>query len=242
MTEQHVGYLAPATSPPQFAAALSAINMSNRDNNIRVRIDVTDVQTNRYTVRVGTWENRYFYNGGVSLLKLPAGDPNFRVGTITNAGPNSYRIAFAPPFPFGIIPNVFAAFSGIDSGDNWRGALDIHNTNNVQFNIQVFTWGSSNLYNTNVQWIAYPNNLPGVEVGTFTGAGGDTGTYQLQNTFYTTPSVFTGFQRFDIDPNENARLRVRATAADPNRINWAIETWSDSVIYSVIGIFLAISS
>ncbi|KAI1417031.1 Metalloprotease [Hypoxylon sp. FL1857] len=229
-------------APPQFAAALSAIDMSNRDNNIRVRTEVTDVRTNQYTVGLGTWGNRVFYNGGVSLLRIPAGDPNFRIGTILNAGPNSYTVLFVPPFPFGVIPNVFAAFSGIDSADNWRGALDIHNTNNVQFDIQVSTWGSSDLYNTNVQWIAYPSNLPGVEVGTFTGAGGDTGTYQLQNTFYNTPSVFAGFQRFDISPNENARLRIRATAANPNQINWAIETWSDSVIYNIIGIFLAISS
>lgn len=229
-------------APPQFAAALSSIDMSNRDDDIRVRTEVTDVRTDRYTVGVGTWGNRVFYNGGVSLLRIPAGDPNFRMGTILNAGPNSYRIVFEPPFPFGVIPNVFAAFSGIDSGGNWRGALDIHNTNHLQFDIQVSTWGSSNLYSTNVQWIAYPSNLPGVEVGTFTGAGGSTGTYQLQNTFYNTPSVFTGFQRFDISSNENARLHVRATAANPNQINWAIETWADSVIYNIIGIFLAISS
>ncbi|OTA91442.1 hypothetical protein M434DRAFT_13145 [Hypoxylon sp. CO27-5] len=229
-------------APPQFAAALTAIDMSNRDNNIRVRTEVTDVQTDSYTVGLGTWGNRIFYNGGVSLLRIPASDPNFRMGVITNAGPNSYRIAFVPPFPLGVIPNVFAAFSGIDSADNWRGALDIHNTDNVHFDIQVSTWGSSDLYNTNVQWIAYPSDLPGVELGTFTGAGGDTGTYQLQSTFYNTPSVFTGFRRFDVSPNQNARIRVRATAADPSRINWAIETWSDSVIYNLIGVFLAISS
>ncbi|KAF2964005.1 hypothetical protein GQX73_g9590 [Xylaria multiplex] len=229
-------------APPQFAAALSEIDMSNRDDNIRVRTEVTDVQTDRYTVGVGTWGNRVFYNGGVSLLRVPAGDPNFRMGTITDAGPNSYRISFSPPFPLGVLPNVFAAFSGIDSGDNWRGALDIHNANHAYVDIQVSTWGSSNLYNTNVQWIAYPSDLPGVEVGTFTGAGGATGTYQLQNTFYNTPAVFMGFQRFDISSNQNARLRIRATAANPNRIDWAIETWSDSVIYSVVGIFLAISS
>ncbi|OTA64103.1 zincin [Hypoxylon sp. EC38] len=229
-------------APPQFAAALTAIDMSNRDDNIRVRTEVTDIRTDSYTVGLGTWGDRIFYNGGVSLLRIPASDPNFRMGVITNAGPNSYRVAFAPPFPLGVIPNVFAAFSGIDSADNWRGALDIHNTDNVHFDIQVSTWGSSNLYNTNVQWIAYPSDLPGVELGTFTGAGGDTGTYQLQNTFYNTPSVFTGFQRFDVSPNQNARIRVRATAADPSRINWAIETWSDSVIYNLIGVFLAISS
>lgn len=50
-------------------------------------------------------------------------------------------------------------------------------------------------------------------MGTFRGAGGATGNVQLRNTFYNTPAVFTGFQRFDISPNQNARLRVRATAA-----------------------------
>lgn len=229
-------------APPQFAAALSMIDMSNRDDNVRVRTEVTNVQTDRFTVGVGTWGNRVFYNGGVSLLRVPAGDPNFRVGTIANAGPNSYRIEFSPPFPFGVIPNVFAAFSGIDSGDNWRGALDVHDANNTRFDIQVSTWGSSNLYGADVQWIAYPSDLPGVEVGTFSGAAGDTGTYQLQNTFYSTPSVFMGFQNFDISSNQNARLRLRATAANPRQVDWAIETWADSVVYKIIGIFLAISS
>ncbi|KAI0523754.1 Metalloprotease [Xylaria bambusicola] len=230
------------SSPPQFASALSYIDMSNRDDDLRVRAQVTDVQTDRFTVGVGSWGDRIFYNGGVSLLRVPAGDANFRMGTITNAGPNSYRIQFRPPFPPGTIPNVFAAFSGIDSGDNWRGALDIHNANAAQFDIQVSAWGSSVLYSANVQWIAYPNNLPGVELGTFTGAGSSSGRYQLRNTFYNTPMVFTGFQRFDISANQNARLRVRATAADPTRVDWAIETWSDSVVYSIVGVFLAISS
>ncbi|KAL8783261.1 MAG: hypothetical protein Q9195_009444 [Heterodermia aff. obscurata] len=229
-------------APLQFAAALSAIDMDNRDDNLRVRTEVTDVRTDRYSVGVGSWGNRIFYNGGVSLLRIPAGDPNFRIGTITNAAPNSYTIRFEPPFPLGVIPNVFAAFSSIDSGDNWRGAIDIHTTNNAQFDIQVSTWGSSNLWSTNVQWIAYPSDLPGVEMGTFTGAGGATDTYRLRNTFYNTPSLFTGFQHFDIGSNHNARLHIEATASNPNEINWTIGTWSTSEIWKIIGIFLAISS
>lgn len=79
-------------------------------------------------------------------------------------------------------------------------------------------------------------------MGTISGPAGETGTYPLQNTFYSTPSVFMGFQNFDISSNENARLRVRATAVNPRQINWAIETWADSVVYNIVGIFLAISS
>ncbi|KAI0479749.1 Metalloprotease [Xylaria cf. heliscus] len=228
--------------PPLVAATLSMIDMSNRDNNIRVRTEVTDVQTDSYTIGLGTQGNRILYNSGVSLLRVPADDPNFRMGTITKAGPNSYSITFTPPFPPEVTPNVFAAFSGIDCGDNWRGALDIHKTTCAGFDLQVSTWGSSNLYSTSVQWIAYPSDLPGVEMGTFSGSGGAVGHYPLKNTFYSTPAVFTGFQRFDISPQENARLRIRATAHDPNRVDWMIETWADTVIYSVVGVFLAISS
>ncbi|KAG8428365.1 hypothetical protein J3459_003998 [Metarhizium acridum] len=163
------------------------------------------------------------------------------MGTIVNAGPNSYRINFVPPFPLGVIPSVFAAFSGIDSGDNWRGALEVVNANFSHCDIQVSTWGSSNLYQTNVQWIACPRNLTGVEMGTFHGAGGHSGGIRLRNTFFTAPSLFLGIQRFDIGPGQNARLRLRATST-PTWVNWSIDTWSNSLVYNVIGVYFAISS
>ncbi|RBA11002.1 hypothetical protein FPRO05_14312 [Fusarium proliferatum] len=230
------------SAPPQIASALSMIDMSNSDENLRVRTQVTDIGTDRFTVGVGTWGNRIFYNGGVSLLRVPAQDANFRMGTLRNVAPNSYRVEFQPPFTFGVLPNVFAAFSGIDAGGNWRGSLDVHQVNHAQCYIQVSTWGSSNLYSADVQWIAYPSTLSGIEIGTFSSEGPGSGTLNLRTTFISTPSVFMGFQYFDINSNQNARLRVQATAPNPNQVTWAVETWANSVIYKIIGIFIAISS
>ncbi|KAJ7664586.1 hypothetical protein DFH06DRAFT_325539 [Mycena polygramma] len=230
---------------PQVASALRMIDSAGSEDRVRVRTTVENVGRDRFTVGIGSWgeSTRLFYNGGVSLMRTPPNDPHFRMGTISTRGSlERYSVEFNPPFPSGVIPIVYAAFSGIDSSDNWRGNILIVSQSNTAFDVQISAWGNSNLLNALVQWIAFPSTLPGVEIGTFRGAGGASGMAPLRNAFISTPAVFTGFQRFDVSPNSHFRLRLNASARNATEVEWSIETWGDSEVYEVQGAFLAFTT
>jgi len=245
-TKTTFGIMPTAETPPKIALCLVCMDMNNKDRDVRVQTYVEDVQVDKFTLSLGTWGDRELYRAGVSMMRIPSSElaGNFRMGTSKHTHGED-RIVFDPPFKPGVTPTIFIGLSSIDNEGNWRFSAEVTQATENWFKLDVNTWGSSNLYKCEIQWIAFPSDLPGVETGTFIAKDADfKGRKQLSKLFNTIPTVLTGITYMDVGPEASLRLRAKAASSEVDSVDWSVESWGDSAkyVYEVRGSFLAFST
>jgi len=239
------GIKPPLPDPPTVALCLVSIDAErNSENDVRIKADVISTRTDRFNISLGTWGSRILNTAGVSMMRIPASQLqlHFRCGFSKHVN-EKQTIKFDKAFDKGINPMVFVALRSIDAQDNWRFKTEVSNITTSSFDLDVSTWGSGKLYTCEIQWIAFPDNLPNVEVGTFEASGCGYSTVKLSKQFNGIPSILTGITSFDIGSEAGLRLRVIANSSvsDPSLVYWKVDSWGDSLqyVYNVKGTFLA---
>lgn len=60
-------------------------------------------------------------------------------------------------------------------------------------------------------------------------------------TFKNAPTVVTGISSLDVDCRANLRLALDTHSVSEHGMNWAINGWADTVLYSTGGSYIAFS-
>lgn len=236
---------------PQVAIGLMMLDISNGANNhgIRTKADVDNISSNQFTIHIDTWSDTTLYNAAVSWLALAADDPYFQIGVFDTQDVRSWdepgnvvqRVNF--PRTFESPPKVAVGISEFDIGDNWRLRVYATDIDAKGFTIHAITWGSSDLYSVRASWIAFPADKEGVWSGSFSSEDVP-GIYHGEDdfgiTFSKTPSVFMALTEFDISHDYNLRVRLGTNSVTTSSLNWYISTWSDTMLYMVGGMYVAL--
>ena len=238
---------------PQVAIGLMMLDISNGADNhgIRTKAYVDNISSNQFTIHIDAWSDTTLYNGAVSWLALAADDPYFQIGVFDTQDVRSWdepgnvvqRVNF--PRTFESPPKVVVGISEFDIGDNWRLRVYATDIDAKGFTIHAITWGSSDLYSVRASWIAFPADKEGVWSGSFStedvpGCYSSSGEDDFGITFSKTPSVFMALTEFDISHDYNLRVKLGTNSVTTSGLEWSISTWSDTALYMVGGMYVAL--
>lgn len=202
------------------------------------------------------------HSAGVSLLDLCACDRDIQAGTwsaipVTNPQPLqefSGHVTFKRRYP--APPTVICWLTGFDfgKGRNFRIRTEVSNITATGFSIKVATWADSLLYWASASWIAYPSDSPTVKSGSYNTMDvrpwqnpqlEDSGSVKFSGQpFAWAPTLLLGVNTFDIDGTKGTSIRWKATASDVSRsgYTWHLDSWFDTVKYSMGCSYLALDN
>lgn len=242
---------------PSLVVGLSELDLGSNDN-IRIRSYASDVQKDRFRINVDSWENTKLFCGGCSWLEVEANDLDFQFGQYNTLEDhpwyeprtyNSRYIAF--PRAYSTPPQVVVFFTTLDMNHDthWHVKTFATNVTATGFTIHIETWDGSVLYSGEAAWVAYPADKPDVCSGTISTT--DVRSWQNPQTrtsgrvgfnkFAATPRTFMAVNSLDIDCRHNLRLKVGASSVNASGMNWYIDSWFDTVVYSAGASYIALS-
>ncbi|KUI72507.1 hypothetical protein VM1G_07813 [Cytospora mali] len=245
-------------TPPHVAVGLDWLDISNSAN-IRVNAYVDNVTTESTYVHIDTWWDTTLYSAGCKMFTAPAShNADFQVGQFstqddhpwdkpqTNTARHiKFERAYSAP------PKVIVWLNKLDMArdKNWRVSATVTEIQADGFTIHIDTWGDTTLYSATAAWIAYPANKPGVASGSYSTE--DIRPWnqpQVNNTgranfpagaFHTAPTVLTALNKLDISSIHNLRLKLSADSVSEQGMNWHIDSWFDTTLYSAGASYIA---
>ena len=257
-TVADIKFCPPHTSPPNLILGLKAIDASS----LRIGCDIDKVTKKTAEVAVQSWDQAELYNAGYSWMTLPEGDLDIQFGRFDTREGNTpgkpqttTSITFDRPYPD--IPKVITWLEGgsVQVGTSqqcrlFTCALDV--TANG-FTLQVDSWDDTQLLSGVAGWVAFSANRKDIRAGTF--RIDDIRKWnepRQQNSSYVpfggkgfpkAPKVFTALFALDLDNATKRRLRLNLSVTDVslNGMNWHLDTWEDSIVYTAGGVYIAYS-
>ena len=241
----------PFDVPPKLALGLNWLDVANVAN-IRVRAYADNITTKTADVHIDTWLDTTLYSGGCTWFTASASrNPDFQVGQFCTEDDHpsdkpqaqtqrriNFDRAYAAP------PKVVVWLSQLDMAHDkhWRVRATATDIDAKGFTIHLDTWDDTTLYSAAADWIAYPANKVGVVSGSYntqdvrpldqpqmTNAGRvDFPHGALQDT----PTVLIALNSLDIAHDHNLRLRLSADSVSKEGMNWHIDSWFDTRVYS----------
>lgn len=245
-------------APPRMALGLAWLDVANTAN-LRVNAFADNISARSADVHINAWADTRLYSAGCTwFCEPPSTYADFQVGQFstqedhawnTEQAKTSRRIKF--PRSYGAAPKVVVWLNQLDmaSDKNWRVAATATDIDASGFTINIETWADSRLYSAAAAWIAYPADKHGVVSGSYSTL--DIRPWdkpQLQNTgredfqagaLHSTPTVLMALNRLDIDHNANLRLKLSADSVSKDGMQWHIDSWCDTTLYSAGASYIA---
>ncbi len=243
------------SSPTLLAVGLNCLDIKYSAN-IRVKAFTDNTTTLGTNVHINTWADTTLYSAGCTWF--PSGsavnDPDFQVGQFCTTEDHPWRKrqlktsrsivferAYASP------PKVVVWLNQLDMvlGKNWRVAATATDVTATGFTLHLDTWADTRLYFAAAAWIAYPSNKAGVFSGSY--STGDVPP-QLAHRgrvnfprggFRRAPTVLVALNSLDIDARYNLRVRLGADSVSKDGLNWHIDSWADTILYSAGASYIA---
>ncbi|KAJ5583785.1 hypothetical protein VI817_006146 [Penicillium citrinum] len=240
---------------PELPIGLTSLDI-DKDYNIRIRAEVVNPQANKFTAKIWTWYDTKLYSAGMSWVEKSQ-LPFLQSGTFdTNEirdwrspqHDNSKYIQFSAPFPSAPKVVCFLTYFDMEKGKNWRLKVIPSNITHTGFQITIKSWYDSVLYGASATWIAYPDDIPGVDSGRFSTADiRDWKNTQQKNSsivgfntqFNNPPSLFVGLDELDYNCDYNLRLKLETSDLTQTGFKWDLDAWFDSEMYQSGASYLA---
>ncbi|KAF4581807.1 hypothetical protein EYR40_002825 [Pleurotus pulmonarius] len=218
-------------APPSVAACLTMFDMDARDKNLRVEVKTMDTRSNQFVLKMGTWGNRILYNVGASYMWTTSSQQT-QTGTFS-WNSQMHTSVFVPwNEPFHEEPKLFVGIQKIDVGDNWRCKVQVEFVSDRGFRFNIHAWGSSDLYNCRLQWIASTD--PRIHIGQFEGTSA-----RINLTMSDRPQIMLGMTNMDLkSAPTNARVRMFTENVTNSGFDIKVTKWADSDIYAMAGSYL----
>jgi hypothetical protein len=239
---------------PTLALGLNWLDISNKED-IRVEALADKVNPTSAELRIITWADTTLYSAGCTWFPEAGSDPDFQVGQLNDTSrsntqkSSSHHISFSRPYS--VQPEVIVWLTHFDVARDrdWcikATATDITTTG---FKIHVEAGGETVLRSAKVNWIAYPSNKKGVASGSYSTTDvRPSDKPQLINrgridfppgAFRSIPRVLTAFNSLNISKRSNLRLKLSADSIAESGMNWNIDSWTDTILYSAGASYIA---
>jgi hypothetical protein len=249
-----------ARTVPGVALGLTALDVSHAAN-VRIKAYADHITYQSFQLHMDSWADTVLYSAGCSWLEVAPDDPTFQSGTFNTMEDHpwnqpqlktSRKISFARPFS--APPKVVV----------WLNALDMSNAHNVRiklstsdvtaagFTLHIDTWADSILYCGGATWIAFAADRHDVTCGSFNTQDvrpwnqpqhNHSKQLSFQGTrFAAPPRVLLGLDSLDFDSRRNLRVNLTADEITSSGMTWHLNSWSDTVMYSAGGSYLAIGT
>ncbi|KAN0129026.1 hypothetical protein V8E53_013176 [Lactarius tabidus] len=195
-----------------------------------------------------TWGDTTLWSAVADVIAFAPADQDFLTGEHMRSlwrnpdSPASVRIDFERPF---LTPPKVAVFFNcieLDRSRIWRLYTAATDIDTKGFTLHIETWLDTILYAARVGWIAYPENRGNIlNLSVSTGLIHPAGRRGLRHSdelsfkaleMPSVPSVFIALNSLDIDCNAGLRINAYVDNISSNRLNWHIDSWNDTVVYS----------
>jgi hypothetical protein len=253
------GFPAEYPNPPSLAVGLNWFDI-DKNTNIRVKAYADKIGKKSADLHINTWHDTTLYSAGCTWLRVAANDPDFQTGQFSTEEDHpwnqpqlltSRQITFNKPYSSPPKIVVWLNQLDMDRNKNWRIAAKATNITTTGFTIHIDTWGDTVLYSATAAWFAYPSDKAGVASGAYSTQ--DVRPWnqpQLTNngrvgfpagTFQKDPTVLIAFNSFDVDCSRNLRLKLSADSVSKDGLNWHIDSWYDTILYSAGASYVALT-
>ncbi|KAK6540376.1 hypothetical protein TWF694_009177 [Orbilia ellipsospora] len=240
---------------PRSAVGLNMIDMSC-NTNLRLSCSIENATAQNFTASITSWDDSILYTGGMTWVEAGPGFDTVRMGTFhtTEVRPSnkpqaetSKRIIFHAPFAVPPKVVVWLSAFGMDKGANWRIKTYATDVGKDGFTVHVDSWADTMLYSASVNWLAYPADSTRIGSGTFSTddirswenpRAENAGIANFTAKYTKTPKVVLALSSFDYQSGKNLRLRLGTSLVTPTQLNWHLQSWSDSVMYSASASYL----
>ncbi|ROW08210.1 hypothetical protein VMCG_03089 [Cytospora schulzeri] len=245
-------------APPQMALGLNWLDVANTAN-VRVRALANKITTESAELHIDTWGDTTLYSAGCTWLTTPASpSSDFQVGQFSTEDDHAWtkpqqktsrRIGFGRAYS--APPRVVVWLNQLDMArdKNWRASTAATDIDASGFTLHLDAWGDSTLTSAAAAWIAYPADKPGVVSGSYNTQ--DVRPWdqpQLRTTgradfpagaFQGTPTVLIALNKLDVGNANNLRLKLSADSVCKDGMNWHIDSWCDTTLYSAGASYIA---
>jgi hypothetical protein len=255
---KNILFARPFDAAPGLAVGLNSLDV-DRKGGLRVNAYADQVSRSGFRIHIDSWEDTVLYSAGCTWLEVAPNNTDIQIGRFNTmevnpwGGPQpvtSRRIHFGRAFS--APPRVVVWLNSLDmnSTKNWRVAASATQITPSGFSLSITTWGDSLLYSAGVSWIAYPADKPSMASGTFNtldvrpwdqprpGTSGQVGFAGAH--FSSSPRVLLGLNSIDADCAYNLRIRLAADRICSTGMNWHIDSWADTRLYSAGASYLAL--
>jgi hypothetical protein len=248
-----------SANPAGFPIGLTWLNI-DRHADIRIKAFAEPVTPDSVKIHLDAEANTILYSAGCTWLTVYPNDRGIQFGSFstTDDRPSSDKpqmqnkrtITFPNPF-HDTPPKVIVWLNGfhISNKSNWRCRAYVTDITINSFVIHIDTWANTKLYSATASWIAYPSDRPNISSGTFNTMDvrpwyipktKTKGTAKFQQKFESAPRVLAALNQLDISSRTNFRLKLETSNISTTDLNWHLETWGDTVLYSAAGSYIAI--
>lgn len=238
------------SSPPPLAVGLYWLDIDNSAN-IRVRAYADQVTATSADFHIDTWADTHVTGAASTWFQPPPNDPDFQIGQFSTLDDHVWSspqhettryIAFdrhyaAPPR---IV--VWLNQLDMDLNLNWNVKAFATNVTARGFIMNINSGDETNLYAGTASWIAYPATKKRITSGSVSTTEIRPSTKpQLLNsaritfppgTFLGTPKVLMAFNGLNIDNIHNLRAKLSVDSVSRSGMNWHLDSWWDTVLYS----------
>ena len=245
--------------PPKLAVGLNWLDVSSSAN-IRVNAFADNTTTSTADIHINTWSDTTLYSAGCTWFPTgaAANDPDFQVGHFDTTEDHpwqnpqqktSRQIAFERAYlsPPKVI--VWLNKLSLASGKGWRISATAMDVTTTGFTLHIDSWADTVIYSAAAAWIAHPSDKAGVISGSYSTLDvRPRGQPQLDNsgevtfphgTFQRVPAVLFALNELSVDPGRNLRLRLAVSSMSKEGLNWHIDSWGDTILYSASASFIA---
>lgn len=222
------------------------LNIGNNDTAC-IGAYTNSIRKDRFDIHIDCESNARLYGVSCSWLQVEKTDPDFQFGKFSISSGNIQKCntsSITFPHAYSAPPKMISwisAFS-MDSGKVWRLYTHVTDITKTGFIINTDTWVDSILYTATASWLAYPVDKANVSSGCFS-------TFDVRSSFPTLPQnsgyvnfgsgvfsapprIFLAITHFDISNCHDLRLKIGASDISATGMNWNIDTWSGTIMYS----------
>lgn len=250
---------AACSSPPKLAVGLNSLDV-DRSDNIRVEAFADNTTTSAADIHINTWSKTTLYSAGCTWFPVgaAANDPDFQIGQFCTMEDHPWQspqrktsrwVTFNRPYASP--PEIVVWLNKLDMvhGKNWRIRATATDVTAKGFTLHLDSWADTVLYVAAAAWIAYPSGKSGVVSGSYSTS--DIRPWnkpQLANSgsvcfpdgaFRRAPAVLVALNSLDIDCGRSLRVRLRADSVSKDGLNWHIDSWADTILYSAGASYIA---
>ncbi|KAJ2936090.1 hypothetical protein H1R20_g1005, partial [Candolleomyces eurysporus] len=245
----------PWQTVPRIALGLTMLDIGwNHGTPIRVESFTQNITKEGFICGTRSWGNGILHNAVVDWIAIE--HPSWQCGVFNSQDvklsdelemSSEHRVNFSKPFEDGP-PMVFVCFSGLHVMGKWNVRVYATNIDPAGFTVAIVSCGEEDngppvkLRSAAITWIAVPGSdvtkKKNVWIGSFaTGrkAGGlneCNGHVDFGFVFKRTPKIFVGLRQFSASKDRNLRVRVKTSNVTTKGMDWRIEKWDDTVLFS----------
>lgn len=259
-TSKSVQFDAPFSAPPAVAVGLCLLDVSYSDDP-RVTAYADEITNGGLKVHIDTWESTTkIYSAACTWFAQPS-NSDIQIGQFSTLDDHpwnkpqqrtAHQITFARPYA--APPKVVLWMNRLNmvKNKNWRFKAVASNITATGFTVNLETWADSVLYSAAVSWIAHPADKTGIASGTYhTNEVNSGNSADLKNgarvefpagKFQRPPTVLVALNAVDLGTGKNLRANLSTDGVTETGMNWHIDAWSDSLLYSAGASYIAFAT